>query len=387
MSWQDVLEAAVLVLLLAVTVPPLGRYIAAVYGSRADGSAPGDRVFGPLERGLYRICRVDARREQRWNVYAISLLAFSLVSMLFLYAMLRLQGSLPFNPTDRDGVSPTGAFNIAVSFVTNTNWQWYSGEVAMSHFTQMVGLAVQNFVSAGVGFAVIVAIIRGITRTRHRSRTLGNFWVDMIRGTVRILLPLSFIFALVLVSQGVVQNFSGGTTATVVDVASGTTEQLLPGGPAASQIAIKQIGTNGGGFFNANSAHPFENPNGLSNILEMWAILVIPFALVVACSAGMPLSRRASTGRRATAARSTRWRASAPPMPTWWPRSPATTRQGPSRRGHARRQLAGARSGDLPTRSAPRVDHRGRAPQVAGRGAPWRHGAARRRRGDGARDR
>lgn len=281
MSWQDVLEVALLVVLLAVTVPPLGTYIAAVHGSRDDGSAPGDRVFGPLERGLYRICRVDARREQRWNVYAISLLAFSLVSLLFLYAMLRLQGSLPFNPTDRDGVGPTGAFNIAVSFVTNTNWQWYSGEVAMSHFTQMVGLAVQNFVSAGVGFAVIVAIIRGITRTRHRSRTLGNFWVDMIRGTVRILLPLSFVFALVLVSQGVVQNLGGGTTASVVDAASGTTEQLLPGGPAASQIAIKQLGTNGGGFFNANSAHPFENPNGLSNILEMWAILVIPFALVV----------------------------------------------------------------------------------------------------------
>ncbi len=281
MSWQDLLEVALLVVLLAVTVPPLGTYIAAVYGSRADGSAPGDRVFGPLERSLYRICRVDARREQRWNVYAISLLAFSLVSLLFLYAMLRLQGSLPFNPTDRDGVSPTGAFNIAVSFVTNTNWQWYSGEVAMSHFSQMVGLAVQNFVSAGVGFAVIVAIIRGITRTRHRSRTLGNFWVDMVRGTVRILLPLSFVFALVLVSQGVVQNLGGGTTASVVDAASGSTEQLVPGGPAASQIAIKQLGTNGGGFFNANSAHPFENPNGLTNILEMWAILVIPFALVV----------------------------------------------------------------------------------------------------------
>jgi potassium-transporting ATPase potassium-binding subunit len=281
MSWQDALEILVLVVLLAVTVPPLGKYIAAVYGSRADGSAPGDRVFAPLERGIYRICRVDARREQRWNVYAISLLAFSLVSLLFLYAMLRLQGSLPFNPTDRASVSPTGAFNIAVSFVTNTNWQWYSGEVAMSHFTQMVGLAVQNFVSAGVGFAVIVAIIRGITRTRHQSRTLGNFWVDMVRGTVRILLPLSFIFALVLVSQGVVQNLNGGTTTTVVDVASEATEQVIPGGPAASQIAIKQIGTNGGGFFNANSAHPFENPTGLSNILETWAILVIPFALVV----------------------------------------------------------------------------------------------------------
>eukprot|EP01041_Mallomonas_annulata_P021345 gene21345-41375_t len=223
--YLDVIEILALVALLGITVVPLGRYIAAVYGSRADGSAPGDRVFAPVERAIYRVCRVDAHREQRWNVYASSLLAFSLVSMLGLYAVLRLQGTLPFNPTGSDGVSATGAFNIAVSFVTNTNWQWYSGEVAMSHLSQMVGLAVQNFVSAGVGFAVIVAMIRGITRTRHRSRTLGNFWVDLVRGTIRILLPLSFLFALVLVSQGVVQNLGGGTTATVVDAASGTTEQ------------------------------------------------------------------------------------------------------------------------------------------------------------------
>ncbi len=282
MSWQDAAEIMVLVMLLVITVPPLGKYIAAVYGSRSDGSAPGDRIFAPAERAIYRLCRIDARREQRWNVYAMSLLAFSLVSMVGLYVMLRVQGSLPFNPTDRASVGATGAFNTAVSFVTNTNWQWYSGEVAMSHFTQMVGLAVQNFVSAGVGFAVIVAIIRGITRTKHSSRTLGNFWVDLVRGTLRILLPLSFIFALVLVSQGVVQNLSGGTTATVVDATSDVTEQALPGGPVASQIAIKDIGTNGGGFYNANSAHPFENPNGFTNIVEIWSLVVIPFALVVA---------------------------------------------------------------------------------------------------------
>ena len=286
MSWQNFVQALALVALLAVTVPPLGRYIAAVYGSRDDGTAPGDRWFGPLERGIYRLCRIDERREQRWNVYAISLLAFSLVSLLGLYLLLRLQGGLPFNPSGRDGVSPTGAFNTAVSFVTNTNWQWYSGEVAMSHLSQMIGLAVQNFVSAAVGFGVIVAIIRGITRTKHRSRSLGNFWVDLVRGTVRILLPLSFVFAILIASQGVVQNLSGSTSATLVDPAAaevvGGSTQAIPGGPVASQVAIKQLGTNGGGFYNANSAHPFENPNAITNLLENWAILVIPFALVVA---------------------------------------------------------------------------------------------------------
>lgn len=286
MSWRDLLEIAALVVLLAVTVPPLGRYIAAVYGSRSDGTAPGDRVFLPVERALYRAMRIDHRREQRWNAYAMSLLAFSLVSLLGLYGLLRLQGALPFNPTDRSAVSPTGAFSIAVSFVTNTNWQWYSGEVAMSHLTQMLGLAVQNFVSAGVGFAIVIAIVRGITRTHDRSRSLGNFWVDLTRGTLRILLPMSFLFALVLVSQGVVQNVGGGTSVELVDPAAaevvGTTTQTIPGGPVASQIAIKDLGTNGGGFYNTNSAHPFENPNGLTNLLEIWSLLALPFALVVA---------------------------------------------------------------------------------------------------------
>jgi potassium-transporting ATPase potassium-binding subunit len=213
MSWRDVFEIVALVVLLGVTVPPLGRYIAAVYGSRRDGTAPGDRLFSPIERRLYRWMRTDPSREQRWNVYALSMLAFSLVSLLALYALLRLQGSLPFNPTDRDSVSPTGAFNVAISFVTNTNWQWYSGEVAMSHLTQMLGLAVQNFVSAGVGLAVIIAIIRGISRTKDPGRLLGNFWVDLTRGVVRILLPMSLLFALVLVSQGVVQNLDGNRSA------------------------------------------------------------------------------------------------------------------------------------------------------------------------------
>ena len=286
MSWRDLLEVGVLVVLLATTVPPLGRYIAAVYGSRADGSAPGDRVFAPVERVVYRLLRVDPAREQRWTTYAASLLAFSLVSLLGLYTLLRLQGALPFNPTDRGSVSPTGAFNIAVSFVTNTNWQWYSGEVTLSHLTQMVGLAVQNFVSAGVGFAVVVAIIRGIARAGDRDRHLGNFWVDLTRGTLRILLPLSFAFAIVLASQGVVQNLAGGTVAELVDPAAaevvGSGTQSIPGGPVASQVAIKQLGTNGGGFFNANAAHPFENPSGLTNMLQLWSLTAIPFALVVA---------------------------------------------------------------------------------------------------------
>ena len=178
MSWQNIFQVAALVVLLALAVPPLGRYIADVFGARDDGSAPGDRWFRPVERRVYRLLGVDESRQQRWNVYAASLMAFSLVSVLVLYAMLRTQGILPFNPTDRDSITPTGAFNTAISFVTNTNWQWYSGEISMSHFTQMLGLAVQNFVSAAVGLAVVVALIRGIVRSGTRS--LGNFWVCLL---------------------------------------------------------------------------------------------------------------------------------------------------------------------------------------------------------------
>ncbi len=276
MSWQNWLQIIVLVILLLVTVPRLGRYLADVYGARDDGSAPGDRFFNPIERLIYRVCGIDAKREQRWSGYAVSLLAFSVMSLLGLYALLRLQGHLPFNPTGRSAFTPSGAWNIAVSFVTNTNWQWYSGEVAMSHLSQMVGLAVQNFVSAAAGMAILVAMIRGITRTKQR--TLGNFWVDLTRTTVRVLLPLSMVFAIVLMSQGVIQNFHGDTVATTLEQA----QQHIPGGPLATQEAIKQLGSNGGGFFNANAAHPFENPNGWTDILEIWAIVAIPFAFVVA---------------------------------------------------------------------------------------------------------
>ena len=214
-----------------------------------------DRVFGPVERLIYRACRVDPEREQRWNVYALSVLAFSLVGVLLLYVIQRLQGSLPFNPTDMVNVAPALSFNTAVSFVTNTNWQTYGGENTMSHLTQMVGLTVQNFVSAAAGMAVMVALIRGLSRAG--KRTIGNFWVDLMRTTLRILLPIAFVFAIVLLACGVIQNTHGFTT---VHTVAGATQQI-PGGPVASQVSIKQLGTNGGGFFNVNSAHPFENPH------------------------------------------------------------------------------------------------------------------------------
>ncbi len=212
--------------------------MADVYGARGDGSAPGDRFFGPIERPIYRLLGVDAKREQRWNVYAVSLVAFSLVSVLVLYALHRLQGVLPFNPTDRPGVSPMGSFNAAISFVTNTNWQWYSGELSISNLTNMLGNTVQNFVSAAAGMVVAIALIRGITRTG--TRLLGNFWVDLVRTLLRILLPLSLVFAVVLISQGVIQNLGDGVVAVTVDQtpldagdpATAITEQAIPGGPA-----------------------------------------------------------------------------------------------------------------------------------------------------------
>jgi K+-transporting ATPase ATPase A chain len=270
MSAASWLQLLALIAVLVATAVPIGRYMAKVYGD--DETAPGDRIFGPIERVIYRVCRIDPNREQRWTVYAYSLLGFSIFSFLAVYALQRVQGSLPLNPADLPGVVPHLSFNTAVSFMTNTNWQSYGGESTMSHLTQMAGLSVQNFVSAAAGMATVAALIRGLSR--RRTSTIGNFWVDLTRTTVRILLPLSFVFALVLVSQGVIQNFNGFTEATTVE----GTEQLIPGGPAASQVAIKQLGTNGGGFFNMNSSHPFENTGPLNNFAETWAILVIPFA-------------------------------------------------------------------------------------------------------------
>jgi K+-transporting ATPase ATPase A chain len=273
MSAAAFVSLGVLIIALLVAIGPLGRYMAKVYGG---DKAPGDRVFDPIERFIYRVLRVDPRREQRWNVYTLSLLAFSLVSVLGLYLFQRVQTWLPLSNGLPD-VVPKMAFNTAVSFMTNTNWQSYSGETTMGHLVQMSGLAVQNFVSAAVGMVIAAALIRGLAR--RRGRTLGNFWVDLTRTTVRILLPISFVIALVLASQGVIQNFTHTTTASTVSQPA--TEQQIPGGPVASQEAIKDLGTNGGGFFNANSSHPFENPNPLTNALEIFALLVIGFAFPV----------------------------------------------------------------------------------------------------------
>jgi K+-transporting ATPase ATPase A chain len=265
-GWAQLLA---LIALLAISTPILGNYLAKVYGG---GRAPGDRVFNPVERLFYRVARVDPDSEQRWPTYAISLLSFSFVSGLVLYAQIRLQEHLPLNPDGLGGVKPTLAFNTAVSFLTNTNWQNYAGESTMSYLTQMAGLALHNFVSAAAGAAVAVALIRGILR--RRSNTIGNFWVDLTRTVTRVLLPLAFVFALVLVSQGVVQNLNASKTVTTV----AQQEQTLPGGAIASQEAIKELGQNGGGPYNANSSHPFENPNPVTNILQIWALLAIPFA-------------------------------------------------------------------------------------------------------------
>ena len=273
MSWQAWAQAATLLGLVFLSTPLLGAYIARVFGG---GTAPGDRVFLPVERALYRLGGVDPEREQPWQVYALSLLAFSLVSVIGLFLLQRVQGGLPLNPTHAGGVAPALAFNTAVSFVTNTNWQNYAGESTMSHLTQLAGLTVQNFVSAAVGIAVAITLVRGITR--RRSETVGNFWVDLTRSTTRILLPLALVLALALAGLGVVQTLRGPVDAHTV---AGATQAIFRG-PVASQEAIKELGTNGGGPLNANSAHPFENPSGLTNLLEMWALLAIPFALTFA---------------------------------------------------------------------------------------------------------
>jgi K+-transporting ATPase ATPase A chain len=259
-----------LIFVIGVTAPLLGRYMANVY---QGGPSRLDRVFGPVERLVYRFCRIDPEREQRWNVYALSVLAFSVVGFLLLYLMQRIQSGLPFNPTDMANVAPALSLNTAVSFVTNTNWQSYAGESTLSHLTQMTGLTVQQFVSAAAGMAVMAALIRGLSRAGQR--TVGNFWVDLVRTTIRILLPIAFVFAIVLVATGVIQNTHGFTE---VHTISGATQQI-PGGPNASMESIKQLGTNGGDFFNVNSAHPFSNPTKFSDFLEIYAILIIPFAL------------------------------------------------------------------------------------------------------------
>lgn len=278
MTTNACLQFAIYLAVLLVCVKPLGAYMARVYQGRPFVL---DRLLGWLERSLYRLAGVDDQAEMTWRQYAVAVLVFNGIGFIALYALLRLQGLLPLNPQNFGAVKPDLAFNTAVSFVTNTNWQSYSGEGALSYLSQMLGLGVQNFLSAATGMAVLVALVRGLTR--RSSETIGNFWVDLTRSVLYILLPLSLILAVALVSQGVVQNFRPYEKVQMIDAsgASGNSvaEQTLPMGPAASQIAIKQLGTNGGGFFNANSAHPYENPTPLSNFLQMLAILLIPAAL------------------------------------------------------------------------------------------------------------
>jgi len=266
-------QLALIAALVAISTPLLGTYLAKVYGG---GPAPLDRVFLPVERLIYRAARVDDKAEQRWSTYALSLIGFSLASVLVLYAQLRLQGHLPLNPDHMKGVGPALSFNTSVSFLTNTNWQNYSGESTMAQLTQMAGLAFHNFVSAAAGAAVAVALIRGLVR--RRSGTLGNFWVDLTRTCTRVLLPIAFVGAVVLMSQGVVQNLHANRPVTTVAGAP----QTIPGGPIASQEAIKEAGQNGGGPYNANSMHPFENPNPITNAVQLWLILALPFAFTLA---------------------------------------------------------------------------------------------------------
>jgi K+-transporting ATPase ATPase A chain len=270
MTVQGWLQIAVFFVVLTALTPVIGGYMARVFGGERVLLSP---VLGPLERLLYRVLRTDPEREQDWKGYARTVIVFSVVSWLALYLILRTQGVHPFNPQGFKSGTWDVSFNTATSFVTNTNWQFYAGETTLSNFSQMAGLAVQNFVSSAVGIAVLVAVIRGISR--RSASTLGNFWPDLIRTLLYVLLPISVVGALVLVSQGVIQTLSPNLDFTTLTGGHST----LAVGPVASQEVIKELGTNGGGFFNVNSAMPFENPNGLSNFFELLLILIVPAGL------------------------------------------------------------------------------------------------------------
>ncbi|MGD0959972.1 MAG: potassium-transporting ATPase subunit KdpA [Methylomonas sp.] len=299
MTNQGLLQISVYVVVLLLLAKPLGAYMAKIYQAQPAGL---NQWCGGLENFFYRLCGVKPDREMRWTEYAAAMLMFNFLGLLAVYGLQRFQDVLPLNPQALPAVSPDSSFNTAASFITNTNWQGYSGEATMSYLTQMLGLSVQNFLSAASGMAVLVALIRGFSR--RNSNSIGNFWVDMTRSALYILLPLSLVLALILVGQGVVQTFNPYQSVTLqetvgyqtpkldadgkpvmdaegkpVTEAAETQQQSLALGPAASQIAIKQLGTNGGGFFNANSAHPYENPTPLANFLEMLSILLIPAAL------------------------------------------------------------------------------------------------------------
>ncbi len=267
---QNYIEVLILVVMLVISTPLLGSYMAKIF---LNEKAPGDRFFKPIERLVYRITGVNEEGEQRWTVYAISVLAFSLVSVIVLYGMQRLQAHLPFNPDHLGTVSAPLSFNTAVSFLTNTNWQNFAGEDTMSQFTQMAGLVVEMFTSAAAGMAVAVALIRGLTR--NKTNTLGNFWVDLVRIITRVLFPIAIVAAIIFIAQGAEQSLHASHAITTLT----GQHQNIPGGPVASQEAIKQLGTNGGGYMNANAGHPYENPTGLTNIISNWLLLSIPFAL------------------------------------------------------------------------------------------------------------
>ena len=299
MTPNGYLQLGFYVVVLIALAKPLGAYMARIYEGEP---AVLNRIGAPFERLLYRVCGVDPQREMRWTEYAVAAMAFNILGLLAVYALQRFQGWLPLNPQELGAASPDLAFNTAVSFATNTNWQSYGGETTLSYLTQMLGLTVQNFVSAATGMAVLVAFVRGFRRAS--AETIGNFWVDLVRGTLYILLPLALVVAVLLVSQGVVQTFRAYKTVELVQPvnydnpkvdASGqpvkdekgnavtepatAKEQTIAVGPAASQVSIKQLGTNGGGFFNVNSAHPLENPTPLSNFVELLSILLIGAAL------------------------------------------------------------------------------------------------------------
>jgi potassium-transporting ATPase potassium-binding subunit len=294
-----ILQVVLYFLILLALVKPLGWYIARVYEGKSCGL---QYLFGSLETFIYKVCAIEPKHEMGWRRYLAAMLLFNLLGLLAVYALQRFQFYLPLNPQAFPAVSPDLAFNTAVSFASNTNWQAYGGETTMSYLTQMLAFTVQNFLSAATGMSLLVALIRGIAR--HETKNLGNFWVDTVRGVLYILLPLSLLFAVILASQGVIQNFKPYQKITLFQSTSYQealkdssvqrikddqknsqtefkllTEQIIPMGPVASQIAIKQLGSNGGGFFNTNSAHPFENPTPLTNFLEMLAILLIPAAL------------------------------------------------------------------------------------------------------------
>lgn len=299
MTANGILQLILYFLVLLALVKPLGWYMAQVFEGKPAGL---NYLLGPIERLIYRLCGVREDEEMDWQRYAIAMLLFSLIGLIVLYSFQRIQGFLPLNPQKLGPVSADSSLNTAVSFTTNTNWQGYGGETTMSYFTQMAGLAVQNFVSAAAGMAILIALIRGFTR--RSTHGIGNFWVDLTRATLYVLLPLSIVFAVILVSQGVPQTLGASRSVKLLSPTSyaqsvvdengnpaldengqpktkkvTVTEQSIAVGPVASQIAIKQLGTNGGGFFNTNSSHPFENPTPLSNFLEMLAILLIPAAL------------------------------------------------------------------------------------------------------------